>query len=89
MITREPRGEARLVGDEDVVGHVGVLARVQVRVDRAHLGLGLRLGLGLGLGLGSGSGIGIGLAVDRAHDPREGLRVDGLRTVRARVRVWA
>ena len=28
--------------------------------------------------LGSGSGIGIGLAVDRAHDPREGLRVDGL-----------
>ena len=28
VITREPRGEARLVGDEDVIGHVGVLARV-------------------------------------------------------------
>ena len=83
--TREPRRGARLVGDEDVAGHVGVLARVQVRVDRAHLGLGLRLGLGLGSG--SGSGLGLGLGVDRAHDPREGLRVDGLRTVRARVRV--
>ena len=79
----------RLVGDEDVVGHVGVLARVQVRVDRAHLGVGLGLGLGLGSGSGSGSGLGLGLGVDRAHDPREGLRVDGLRTVRSRVRVWA